>query len=83
LSYAKWYIYPQIGDLKVNDVDTSIVQRLLNAMQIKGYALDTVKHAKHLLRQFFEYCEENGFVPENPVNKVKLQKRGVYNCWTL
>ena len=68
-------IYPQIGAKQINDVDISTLQRLLNAMQIQGYALDTIKHTKHLLRQFFEYCEENGFISENPVDKVKLQKR--------
>jgi integrase len=75
LSFAKWYVYPAIGEMKVNEVSTENVQKLLNGMRIDGYALDTVKHTKHLMRQFFEYCKDSGFVSENPVDKVKLQSR--------
>jgi integrase len=75
LIFAKLYVYPDIGEIKVNDVVVENIQKLLNGMRINGYSLDTVKHVKHLMRQFFEYCKESGFILNNPVDKVKLQSR--------
>jgi integrase len=75
LTQTRLFIYPQIGEMKIHDITTFHIQRLLNRMQMDDYALDTVKHAKHLLRQFFEYCVDSGFIDKNPVNKVKLQSR--------
>ena len=75
LSRAKLYIYPQIGNMKLGEINTAHIQRLLNNMQLNGYALDTVKKTKFLLRQFFEYCVDSGFVRNNPVNKIKLQTK--------
>jgi integrase len=75
LSYARLHVYPAIGTIKAHEVGTENVQKLLNDMRINGYALDTVKHTKHLMRQFFEYCKKAGFVSANPVDDVTLQSR--------
>lgn len=40
---AERYIFPQIGKLKLNEINTPIIQRLLNNLILKEYALDTVK----------------------------------------
>ena len=64
-----------LGSLKLTEITTPTIQRLLNKMQLDEYALDTVKKVKFLISQFFEYAVDSQFVNSNPVGKVKLQSR--------
>lgn len=75
VSTAKKHVYPNIGKLKLEEITTPVVQRLLNNMTMNGYALASVKKVKFMLNQFFEYAVESGFVEYSPMTKTKLQSR--------
>lgn len=70
---AKRYIYPYMGDYLPQDISTNLLQDFLGGMLDDGYALDTVKHVKYQLGQYFEYCIDEEIIDKNPVNKVRLQ----------
>ena len=72
---AKRYIYPYMGDYLPQDISTNLLQDFLGGMLDDGYALDTVKHVKYQLGQYFEYCIAEVIIDKNPVNKVRLQSR--------
>lgn len=67
------YVEPQIGSLKLIDVDHVVLQKLLNEMLKKDLSLLYVKKVKYLLRQFFEYCVDNYYLINNPVDKTKVR----------
>ncbi len=69
------HIEPKIGGMKLDEITPIVIQKLLNQMQEKNLSLDYVKKTKFILRQFFEYAEDNNMVIVNPINKVKVQSR--------
>ena len=69
----KLHIEPQVGNMKVYEIDTYVVQRVINNMIDKDYSVNTIKKIKHLMSQFFEYAIDNKWVTQNPVNKVKVR----------
>lgn len=69
----KLHIQPQIGNMKIYEVDTYVVQKVMNNMIDQDYSVNTIKKNKHLLAQFFEYAIENKWVTQNPVYKVKVR----------
>ena len=72
---AKRYIYPYMGGYLPQNITTNLLQDFLGGMLDKGYALDTVKHIKYQLRQYFEYCIDEEIMDKNPVGKVRLQTK--------
>lgn len=60
-------------DPLAQDISTNLLQDFLGGMLDDGYALDTVKHVKYQLGQYFEYCIDEEIIDKNPVNKVRLQ----------
>lgn len=72
---AKRYIYPYMGNYQPQDVSTDLLQTFLGEMLDRGYALDTVKHVKYQLRQYFEYCIDEQIIERNPADRVRLQAR--------
>jgi integrase family protein len=72
---AKRYIYPFMGDYLPQDISANLLQDFLGGMLDDGYALDTVKHIKYQLGQYFDYCVDEEITDKNPVEKVKLQAR--------
>lgn len=72
---SKKHIYPNIGNLKLEEVTPPVIQRLFNNMSMQGYALASIKKVKFLLNQFFEYAVESQFLDHNPVHKTKLLSR--------
>ena len=69
----KLHIQPQIGNMKIYEVDTYVVQKVMNNMIDQDYSVNTIKKNKHLLAQFFEYAIDNKWVTQNPVYKVKVR----------
>ena len=80
-SKYKLHIEPKIGGMKLDEITSITIQKMLNEMQDEDLSLDYIKKTKHLLRQFFEYAVENKFILENPINKVKVksQEHKIYN----
>lgn len=50
------HIEPVIGNMKIYDVDTFVVQKVINKLIEEDYSNNVVKKNKHLISQFFEYA---------------------------
>ncbi len=75
----KIHIAPLIGKMKVYEIDSYAIQKLINKLLDQGYSTDTIKKCKHLLNQFFEYAIDNKWILVNPTLKVKVKgKRNIY-----
>lgn len=75
----KLHIAPLIGKMKVYEIDSYAIQKLVNTLIDQGYSNDTIKKCKHLLNQFFEYSIDNKWILVNPTLKVKVKgKRNIY-----
>ena len=71
----KLHIEPQIGNMKVYEVDTFVVQKVLNNLIDQDYSVNTIKKNKHLISQFFEYAIDNKWVFQNPTNRVQVRAK--------
>lgn len=71
----KLHIVPVIGNMKVYEVDTYAIQRVVNRMIETEHANVTIKKNKHLLSQFFEYAIDNKWIQVNPTLKIKIASR--------
>ena len=67
------HIEPQIGGMKIFEIDNFVIQKLINNLIEAGYSSNTIKKNKHLLGQFFEYAIDNKWVNFNPTLKVKVR----------
>ena len=77
----KLHIEPIIGNMKVYQIDTFVVQQVINKLIDAEYSLNVIKKNKHLIGQFFEYAIDNKWVQENPTSKVvvKARDRKIYS----
>ena len=77
----KKYIGPKISGMKLDEINSIVIQKLLNEMLEKGLSLTYVKKVKFLLRQFFEYSIDNKMLIINPVDKIKVRanERKIYD----
>ncbi len=77
----KLHIAPKIGKMKIYEVSTMVVQKLLNEILEQGYSLATTRKVKFLINQFYEYAIENKLTNENPAikTKVKSTERKIYD----
>jgi len=77
----KLHIAPKIGKMKIYEVNTMVVQKLLNEMLEQGYSLASTRKVKFLINQFYEYAIENKLTNENPSikTKVKSAERKIYD----
>ncbi len=74
------HIEPHIGNMKIYEIDTYVVQKVLNILIDKNYSLNVVKKNKHMISQFFEYAIDNGWATVNPTTKIKLRGyKKIYN----
>lgn len=75
------YINPKIGGMKLDEITSLTIQKLLNDMLDQKLSLDYVKKTKFLLRQFFEYSVDNKLLVVNPVDRTKVRsnERKIYD----
>lgn len=59
--------------MKIYEVDTFVVQKVINKMIDENYSNNTVKKNKHLISQFLEYAIDNKWVMVNPTLKIKVK----------
>ena len=80
-SKFKLHIEPRIGNMKIDEVNTIVIQKLLNQMIEDGYSLDVVRKTKVIFNQFFDYAVQNKFVQSNPtlLTRVKSKERKIYD----
>lgn len=75
------HIEPIIGNMKIYEIDTYVVQKVINKLIDEDYSLNVIKKNKHLIAQFFDYAIDNKWVAENPTRKIliKLKERKIYS----
>jgi integrase len=67
---AKNYLFPHLGNLKLNEISGPEINRVLNKMREKKLAAATVRHAYVLLRKIFEDAiDEHELLLTNPIRK--------------
>ena len=75
ITKLKKHIEPKIGGMKLDEISSLTIQKMLNEMLEENLSLDYVKKTKFLLRQFFEYAVDNQFMLANPIQKVKIKSK--------
>ncbi|MBQ8425513.1 MAG: site-specific integrase [Clostridia bacterium] len=70
----KLHIAPKIGNMKLEEIDSYVVQKIINDMQDREYDNDTIKKIKFSIGQFFDYAIDNKWVNNNPIKKVTVKK---------
>jgi len=79
INFMKNHFNPAFGTLKVKDIDLNRFQRFFNEKAKKGYAMQTIKHMKQALNQFYEYAVRKKLVAQNPIVDVKIRDSGKHN----
>jgi len=67
------HIKPYIGQMDIEDITPTVIQRIYNEIYLKGLASNTARKVKHLLNQFFEFAIENNYTTSNPTLKTKVK----------
>lgn len=67
------HIEPQIGNMKIYEINTFVIQKVINNLIEQDYSNNVIKKNKHLISQFFEYAIDNKWVTINPTHKVKIR----------
>jgi integrase len=75
ISNAKSNILPEFGQLTLSEFSSQVIQRFINKLYLKEFALDTIKKNKQIISQFFEYAIDNEMAITNPTSKIKIQKK--------
>ncbi len=77
----KKHIEPKVGNMKIDEVTTMTIQKVLNQMLEDGYSLDVVRKTKVVFNQFFDYAVQHKFVVSNPtlLTRVKSKERKIYD----
>jgi integrase len=74
---SAWHsrVEPQWGNVAVADVRTAAVRAWVAAMKSDGLGIPGIENAFGLLRQILGAAVEDGRIPRNPCDGVKLPKR--------
>lgn len=77
----KLHIEPKIGNMKIDEVDTIVIQKVLNEMLEEGYSLAVVKKVKFIFNQFFNYAVDNKLATNNPTTRTRVRsnERKIYD----
>jgi integrase len=60
------HLIPGLGNVKVGDLDTEKVQRVLNDLRERGFKPRTVRNVRAVLRQALGWALKAGYVTRNP-----------------
>lgn len=70
-NYIKNYL---IADLPINEIKSLKVQEYYNKMFKEKVSIHNIKKVHKLLRQFFGYTDNEGYIMKNPCSNVSLPK---------
>ena len=76
LMYAARLIHPHIGSVRVTELTTFDIQRMLNNLKKDGYAISSIGKTYKLLKQAYKYgmAVTPPIVTKNPCEGVKMPK---------
>lgn len=75
----KLHIEPIVGNMKIYELDTMTIQKVVNRMLEKGYSVAVAKKIKFIFNQFCEYAIDSKWILVNPTNKIKIRTRDKSN----
>ena len=66
----------KFSDIPIKSISSIVVQDFYNSLFKKERSSETIEDVHKLLRQFYGYCEKEGFIGKNPCNKglVKIPR---------
>lgn len=79
-SYANYvsnyerYIRPEIGFIKLSDINTAHIQKLLNTLHERGYMYKTVLQVRIILVDMFEKAIVSEYMTKNPAKGATVIK---------
>lgn len=75
-NFMKNHIKPEFEKLTIQQADMFRLQRFFNGLAKKGLCLQSIKHIKQMLNQFFEqYVLKKGFCKENPLEGIVIRSK--------
>ena len=66
------YVKPKLGGIKLKDLRNDMVQRLINSLNERGIAIDTVRKTRWMLHACVEQAVDNDLLIKNVVRKIKM-----------
>lgn len=75
-NFMKNHIKPEFEKLTIQQADMFRLQRFFNGLAKKGLCLQSIKHIKQMLNQFYEqYVLKKGLCKENPLEGIIIRSR--------
>jgi integrase len=71
--YRNYVKGSEIGNIKVSDFKMSTIQRYYNKLIQGGKTPSQIKNLNKLLKKFFNYAVQEGYLAKNPCNRVKIK----------
>lgn len=71
----KRYILPAIGQYKLKDLKTEMIQKILNEIYQKGYSNALLMHIQALVYQLLKQAVDNDLISKNVAEKTKVPYR--------
>ncbi|MCY7961336.1 site-specific integrase [Bacillus spizizenii] len=83
-SYFKNHITPGLGDLKLNEIAKSDIEKLVSNMLENDLSAKTIRKAVVIIKASLEKAVDDGLIGVNPAKKVDLPKlkETEFNIWT-
>lgn len=75
LNQARMHVLPALGDRTIGSILPSDVQRVIDAMIARRYAVQTAVNVAHILSVVMRTAEADGIIARNPVRLVRLPRR--------
>lgn len=73
INFIKNHIKSYFKDAKLIKLDTIVFQKYFNHLGKNGPCLQSIKHIKQLINQFYLYAVKKKLVLENPIEDVKVK----------
>jgi len=70
--FMKNHIFRAFGHMELEQITLMKLQRFFNHEAAK-YSLQSIKHMKQLMNQFYNYAIKNKLVKENPISEIKVR----------
>lgn len=75
-NFMKTHINPEFEKLTIQQADMFRLQKFFNGLAKKGLCLQSIKHIKQMLNQFYEqYVLKKGLCKENPLEGIQIRSR--------
>ena len=75
----KLHIEPIVGNMKIYELDTITIQKVVNRMSENGYSVAVAKKIKFIFNQFCEYAIDSKWILVNQTHKIKIRTRDKSN----